>query len=109
MPTILEEYIARHPGSAQRYSEAVQVFPGGVTHDNRYAQPFPLYITHGTGPRKWDVDGNEYVDYVSGHGALILGHSHPAIATAVAEQITRGPTWGPAPTKNCVGPGLSRR
>jgi glutamate-1-semialdehyde 2,1-aminomutase len=68
----------------------VQIFPGGVTHDNRYAQPFPLYITHGTGPRKWDVDGHEYIDYVSGHSALILGHSHPAIAAAVAEQIN----WG---------------
>jgi glutamate-1-semialdehyde 2,1-aminomutase len=94
MTTILEEYIAQHPGSAQRYAEAVQIFPGGVTHDNRYAQPFPLYITHGTGPRKWDVDGNEYIDYISGHGALILGHSHPAIAAAVAEQINRGTHLG---------------
>ena len=61
MPTILEEYIARHPGSAQRYQESVNIFPGGVTHDTRYATPFPLFMTHGVGPRKWDVDGNEYV------------------------------------------------
>ena len=94
MATILEEYIARHPGSAERYAEATRIFPGGVTHDNRYAQPFPLYITHGAGPLKWDVDGNEYVDYVSGHGALILGHSHPAIAAAVSEQINRGTHLG---------------
>ena len=94
MATILEEYIARHPGSAERYSEATRIFPGGVTHDNRYAQPFPLYITHGTGPYKWDVDGQEYIDYVSGHGALILGHSHPDIAAAVSEQISRGTHLG---------------
>ena len=94
MATILEEYIARHPGSAQRYAEAIRIFPGGVTHDNRYAQPFPLYLTHGYGPHKWDVDGNEYIDYVSGHGALLLGHSHPAVAAAVAEQITRGTHLG---------------
>lgn len=94
MATILEEYIEKHPGSAQRYAEATQIFPGGVTHDNRYAQPFPLYITHGTGPLKWDVDGHEYIDYVSGHGALILGHSHPAIAAAVSEQINRGTHLG---------------
>ena len=94
MATILEEYIARHPGSAERYAEATRIFPGGVTHDNRYAQPFPLYITHGTGPKKWDVDGHEYIDYVSGHGALILGHSHPAIAAAVSEQINRGTHLG---------------
>jgi glutamate-1-semialdehyde 2,1-aminomutase len=94
MPTILEEYIARHPGSAQRYAEASQIFPSGVTHDNRYAQPFPLCMTHGQGPRKWDVDGNEYIDYVSGHGALLLGHSHPAIVAAVTEQIGRGTHLG---------------
>ena len=94
MPTILEEYIAKHPGSAQRYEESTQVFPGGVTHDSRYAQPFPLFMTHGEGPLKWDVDGNEYVDFVSGHGALILGHSHPAIAEAVSKQILRGTHLG---------------
>ena len=94
MPSILEDYVAKHPGSAQRYVESNQIFPGGVTHDTRYAQPFPLYMTHGTGPRKWDVDGNEYIDYVSGHGALLLGHSHPAIAEAVSRQITRGTHLG---------------
>ena len=94
MPTILEEYIARHPGSAQRYEESVTIFPGGVTHDSRYATPFPLFMTHGEGPRKWDVDGNEYIDYVSGHGALLLGHSHPAIAEAVSHQILRGTHLG---------------
>ena len=94
MATILEEYIAKHPGSAQRYAEGHRIFPGGVTHDNRYAQPFPLYLTHGSGPYKWDVDGNEYIDYVSGHGALLLGHSHPAVAAAVAEQVARGTHLG---------------
>ncbi len=94
MPTILEDYIAKHPGSAQRYEESVTIFPGGVTHDSRYATPFPLFMTHGEGPRKWDVDGNEYVDYVSGHGALLLGHSHPAIAEAVSHQILRGTHLG---------------
>ena len=90
MATILEDYIAKHPGSAERYIEASKVFPGGVTHDTRYAQPFPLYMTHGEGSKKWDVDGTEYIDYVSGHGALLLGHSHPAIADAVSKQILRG-------------------
>ena len=55
---------------------------------------FPLYMTHGQGPLKWDVDGNEYVDYVSGHGALLLGHSHPAIAEAVSQQVQRGTHLG---------------
>ncbi|MSQ05712.1 MAG: aminotransferase class III-fold pyridoxal phosphate-dependent enzyme [Dehalococcoidia bacterium] len=94
MPTILEEYVAKHQGSAQQYAEASQLFPSGVTHDNRYAEPFPLYMTHGLGPRKWDVDGHEYIDYVSGHGALLLGHSHPAIVAAVAHQVARGTHLG---------------
>ena len=94
MSAILDEYISKHPGSFQRYSDAVNLFPSGVTHDNRYAQPFPLYMTHGTGPKKWDVDGHEYVDYVSGHGALLLGHSHPSIVSAVTDQISRGTHLG---------------
>ena len=94
MATILEEYVRKHPGSASRYEEAKEVFPAGVTHDTRYMTPFPIYVTRGSGPLKWDVDGNEYVDYVSGHGALILGHSHPQIVAAVAEQVTRGTHLG---------------
>ena len=94
MSAILDEYISKHPGSSQRYSDAVRLLPSGVTHDNRYAQPFPLYMTHGAGPKKWDVDGHEYIDYVSGHGALLLGHSHLAIVSAVADQMTRGTHLG---------------
>ena len=94
MATILDEYIRKHPGSAARYQEAKLMFPGGVTHDTRYVTPFPIYITHGSGPLKWDVDGHEYVDYVCGHGALILGHSHPQITSAVATQATRGTHLG---------------
>ncbi len=87
MTTILEEYVAKHQGSAQRYAEAIQIFPSGVTHDNRYAEPFPLYITHGTGPHKWDVDGNEYIDYVSYWGPLIFVHAHPQIVEALKRQV----------------------
>ena len=94
MATILDEYIQKHPGSASRYEEAKEIFPGGVTHDTRYLTPFPIYITHGSGPLKWDVDGNEYVDYVGGHGALILGHAHPEITSAVADQLARGTHLG---------------
>ena len=94
MATIFEQYIQIHPGSASRYEEAKGMFPGGVTHDNRFFHPFPVYMTHGNGPLKWDVDGNEYVDYVCGHGALILGHSHPDITSAVTNQVTRGTHLG---------------
>jgi len=94
MATILEEYVSKHPGSAERSQEARETFPGGVTHDNRYVTPFPVYMTHGSGPLKWDLDGNEYIDYVCGHGALILGHSHPSIVSAVSEQVARATHLG---------------
>src|SRR5689334_18455486 len=94
MATILETYERKHPGSAKLYAEAMQVFPAGVTHDTRYVTPFPLYAERGEGARKWDVDGNEIVDYVMGHGALLLGHSRPEVVAAVREQVGRGTHLG---------------
>jgi glutamate-1-semialdehyde 2,1-aminomutase len=47
-------------------------------------------MTCGAGSRKWDVDGNECIEYTTGHGALILGQSHPDIVAAVQEQMARG-------------------
>lgn len=94
MPGIIDEYRRKHPRSAELYQESLTHFPGGVTHDTRYVTPFPVYMTHGQGPRKWDVDGNEYVDYVMGHGSLLLGHSHPRVMGAVAEQVMKGTHLG---------------
>ena len=92
--SILSTYEESHTGSRKKYEEAKNIFPSGVTHDNRYATPFPLYMTHGMGSRKWDVDGNEYIDYVCGHGALILGHSHPEIVEVVNNQMALGTHLG---------------
>ncbi|HET8630640.1 MAG TPA: aminotransferase class III-fold pyridoxal phosphate-dependent enzyme [Thermomicrobiales bacterium] len=84
----------RMAGSAALHARARGVFPDGVTHDNRYMEPFSLYCTHAAGPRKWDVDGNEYIDYFGGHGALLLGHAHPAIVEALTRQAGRGTHLG---------------
>ena len=65
-----------------------------MTHDSRYIEPYGLYITRAKGPRKWDVDGNCYVDYFGGHGALLLGHCHPKVVAAVNRQIERGTHFG---------------
>ena len=40
---------------------------------------YSIHVAKAKGARKWDVDGNEYVDYFGGHGAMLLGHSHPAV------------------------------
>lgn len=92
--TILEEYRRRHPRSAQLYQRALEALPSGVTHDIRYLTPFPIYVEYARGGRKWDVDGNELVDLVMGHGALFLGHAHPRITQAVQEQASKGTHFG---------------
>ena len=92
--TIDEIRARRMARSAALHARAKETFPDGVTHDGRYHAPFPIYCTHAEGPRKWDVDGNEYIDYFGGHGALLLGHSHPAIVEAVQRQAARGTHLG---------------
>jgi glutamate-1-semialdehyde 2,1-aminomutase len=88
------EYRARTRRSAALYAEARQVIPAGLTHDSRTLLPYPIYATRAAGSRKWDVDGNEYVDYFGGHGALLLGHGHPAVVAAVEHQLRLGTHWG---------------
>jgi len=87
-------YRARTRRSAQLYEEACRVIPAGLTHDSRTTSPYPIYVARAAGPRKWDVDGNEYVDYFGGHGALLLGHSHPAVVEAVQRQVALGTHYG---------------
>lgn len=88
--TFADAYHQKFPKSAALYERAKGLFPSGVNHDGKYMQPFPLSFSHGKGAIKWDVDGNEIIDFVMGHGALILGHSHPSLVEAVNSQILRG-------------------
>ena len=81
---IESEYRARTSGSAKLYAEARKAIPAGLTHDSRTLLPYPIYAARAGGPLKWDVDGNEYVDYFGGHGALLLGHAHPAVVDCAA-------------------------
>jgi len=90
MATIEQEYVETRPKSRALYERAVQSMPSGVAHDGRALTPFPFYVERADGARKWDVDGHAYLDCWSGHGALILGHNHPAILRAILEQAPRG-------------------
>jgi glutamate-1-semialdehyde 2,1-aminomutase len=92
--TIHETFRARHPKSAALFERARRAIPGGITHDIRQLTPFPIYVESAQGTRKRDVDGHEYVDYWMGHGALFLGHCHPAVVSAVQEQVARGTHLG---------------
>jgi glutamate-1-semialdehyde 2,1-aminomutase len=84
-----DRYEAEFPNSHKLFEQARTLFPNGVTHDLRHLEPFPIYIDRALGAHKWDVDGHELIDYWSGHGALLLGHSHPEVVEAVQRQMGR--------------------
>ena len=87
--TTTERYEAEFPTSRELHDDAKGLFPNGVTHDLRHLEPFPIYIDRAEGAYKWDVDGHKLIDFWSGHGALLLGHSHPDVVSAVRTQAGR--------------------
>jgi glutamate-1-semialdehyde 2,1-aminomutase len=91
---IIAAYRAATPGSAAAAEKAARLFPSGITHDSRYLEPYGIYVTRAKGPRKWDIDGNCYVDYFGGHGALLLGHCHSKVVAAVQRQMERSTHFG---------------
>jgi len=80
---IEKEFARRCPQSVQMYERGKAQFPGGVTHDNRKLSGPSLYVRKARGARKVDMDGNSYVDYWVGHGALMLGHGKNEVVEAV--------------------------
>jgi glutamate-1-semialdehyde 2,1-aminomutase len=94
MHDIEAEYRRLHPGSAALSKQALQVFPSGLTHDTRRFDPFPIYVERAQGSHKWDADGNEIIDYVMGHGALLTGHGQPDLVAAVQKQMGAGTHYG---------------
>jgi glutamate-1-semialdehyde 2,1-aminomutase len=87
--------------SREAFQRACRLIPGGV---NSPARAFgavggqPLFIARGEGPYLYDLDGNQYLDYVASWGPLILGHAHPRVVHAVEESLRRGASFG-APTE----------
>jgi glutamate-1-semialdehyde 2,1-aminomutase len=94
MKDYLKEYMSKTPGSAKLYARAVQVMPGGVSHNFRYFPPYPLYIRRASGSKIWDVDGNEYIDLWMGHYTHILGHNPEPIKRVLEEKVSEGTHWG---------------
>ena len=92
--TLQSRFETEFAGSRRRFEQARAIFPDGVTHDSRRLEPFPIYVTHALGSRKWDVDGHELVDFWSGHGAIMLGHSPPEVVAAVRDQAGKGTHFG---------------
>ena len=83
--------------SEELMARAARLFPGGVNSPVRAFRSVggtPRIIERAAGARLWDVDGNEYVDYVGSWGPMILGHAHPAVVAAVQEAAARGTSYG---------------
>jgi glutamate-1-semialdehyde 2,1-aminomutase len=83
--------VKRYDKSKELLERSRRSIPGGVSSNIRSKwKPFPLFYSHGKGSRIWDVDGNEYVDYVLARGPLLLGHSPAPVLEAVKKQLERG-------------------
>ncbi|MFC1966485.1 glutamate-1-semialdehyde 2,1-aminomutase [Chloroflexota bacterium] len=83
------------------FREAQQYLPGGVDSPVRAFKAVggtPPFIVKGQGSRIYDVDGNEFIDYVCSWGPLILGHSHPQVVKALKQAVEQGTSFG-APTE----------
>ncbi|MFC9777750.1 glutamate-1-semialdehyde 2,1-aminomutase [Paenibacillus chitinolyticus] len=86
--------------SAAAFAEAKQVIPGGVNSPVRAFKSVgltPMYMERASGSRVYDIDGNEYIDYIGSWGPLILGHAHPEVIEAVKSTAEKGTSFG-APT-----------
>jgi glutamate-1-semialdehyde 2,1-aminomutase len=83
---------------------------GGVPSSYHLRDPWPIYLDRGEGPRVWDVDGNEMLDFHNGFGSMVQGHAHPAVAAAVRDRLAKG-THFAAPTEDgiVVAEELARR
>ncbi|MBI2081970.1 MAG: glutamate-1-semialdehyde 2,1-aminomutase [Deltaproteobacteria bacterium] len=86
------------------FQSALKLMPGGVNSPVRAFKSVggtPLFIQRAKGAKIWDVDRNEYIDYVGSWGPMILGHSYPDVVDAVKKQLKKGTSYG-APTETEV-------
>jgi glutamate-1-semialdehyde 2,1-aminomutase len=86
----LARYAERTAGSQRATARARKVLPLGVPSSFQAYDPYPIVVSHASGSRMIDVDGNEYVDYDMGFGALFAGHMNPAVRAAVEAQLGDG-------------------
>ena len=86
--------------SKEAFSQAKRLIPGGVNSPVRAFRSVgltPIYVERGDGCRVYDIDGNQYIDYVGSWGPLIVGHAHPEVVEAIKRTAEKGTSFG-APT-----------
>src|SRR5436190_9899653 len=83
--------------SEQLFEKATHLIPGGVNSPVRAFRGVggnPFFVQRARGSRIWDVDGNEYIDYVGSWGPMILGHAHSKVVRAIQEVARDGTSFG---------------
>jgi glutamate-1-semialdehyde 2,1-aminomutase len=100
----------KHQASIAYHQVAERFVAGGVASSWQDSPPHAIYIERGKGNRLWDIDGNEYLDYHLGYGAMVIGHAHPKIVEALQKQVELG-THFAQPTKHLdvIGENLADR
>ena len=106
MPTIEERYREKFRRSGELTERGRGLIPGGG-QQSRVVRPHPVFVEDAKGALKWDVDGNELIDYAMGFGALILGNAHPAVTEAVSRRVSQGTHLGTTSPAELRWAGLS--
>ena len=86
----IAQYRQKTPKSRAHYAQACDSMPGGNTRTVLHYNPYPVTISKGVGCTVWDLDGNQYTDFLGEYSAGLYGHSNPAIAEAVIEALDQG-------------------
>ncbi len=76
--------------SKKLFSRAKKIIPSGINSPVRFYDPYPFFVKKTNGSMIWDVDGNRYLDFCNGYGALLLGHRRKEILSAVLSQLKNG-------------------
>lgn len=99
--TNAQKYSSMMRNSKAAYKRAVNFLPGGVESNFRHMDPFPFYAAKADGSRIYDIDGNEYMDFLLSQGAILFGHRKKEIETAVTRQLKKGANTA-IPTELCA-------
>ncbi|MBN1678218.1 MAG: aspartate aminotransferase family protein [Candidatus Thermoplasmatota archaeon] len=101
MRTPAQRYTSMARYSSAVYARAANLLPGGVESNFRHMDPFPFYAARAEGNRIYDVDGNEYMDFLLSQGAILFGHRKRQIEEAVSGQLRKGANTA-IPTELCA-------
>jgi glutamate-1-semialdehyde 2,1-aminomutase len=82
----IDRWVSRTPKCAEAFARAQKHVPGGVGSNFRFMDPYPMFVSRAQGSRIFDLDGNEFIDFMLSMGSLLVGHSHPAVVKAISEQ-----------------------